>query len=150
MIALETARRLKEAGLAWQPAQGDRFVLLDRDLDDRVFVINDMATIIELYQGAPAVTFHGTPEWALDYVYLGEAVWLPDEGQLRSALHARLAPSAQSVYDLVYVDGVFTCRFAWQGEALAFRSADASEAYAEALLYLMAEPGLPDSRDRAG
>ena len=42
-------------------------------MDDRVFVINDMATIIEMIQGAEMVTFHGTPEWALDYVYLGEA-----------------------------------------------------------------------------
>ena len=28
MISLEMARKLKEAGLAWEPAQGDRFALL--------------------------------------------------------------------------------------------------------------------------
>ena len=86
MIGLETARKLKAAGLHWEPAQGDRFAVPERGMDDRVFVINDMATIIEMIQGAEMVTFHGTPEWALDYVYLGEAVWLPDEGQLRELL----------------------------------------------------------------
>lgn len=137
MITLKTARRLKEAGLTWQPAQGDRFAVCDRDMDDRVFVINDMATIVELFQGMPAVTFHGTPEWALDYIYLGEAVWLPDEGQLREQLHAILAAAGSPLYDLVFMDGAFTCRFDWQGKALAFRAPDASEAYAAALLELM-------------
>ena len=51
MISLEMAQRLKEAGVVWEPAQGDKFALLDRELDDRVFVINDMATVIELLQG---------------------------------------------------------------------------------------------------
>ena len=90
MIGLETARKLKAAGLHWEPAQGDRFAVPDRGMDDRVFVINDMATIIEMIQGAEMVTFHGTPEWALDYVYLGEAVWLPDEGQFARAAAAEL------------------------------------------------------------
>ena len=85
MIGLETARKLKAAGLHWEPAQGDRFAVPDGGMDDRVFVINDMATIIEMIQGTEMVTFHGTPEWALDYVYLGEAVWLPDEGQFARA-----------------------------------------------------------------
>ena len=137
MISLEMARKLKEAGLAWQPTQGDRFALLDRDMDDRIFVINDMATIIELLQGAPAVTFHGTPEWALDYVYLGEAVWLPEEGQLRTRLEERLAVEGAGVYDLLYADGVYTCRFALGDTALAFTAAAAADAYAAALLHGM-------------
>ena len=137
MISLDTAWKLKEAGLVWQPAQGDRFALPDRDMDERVFVINDMATIIEMFQGLPAVTFHGTPEWALDYVFLGEAVWLPEEGQLRERLHAILVDEPLPVYDLVFMDGVFTCRFEWRGESLAFRGQDAVEAYAAALLRVM-------------
>lgn len=137
MITLKTAHRLKEAGLAWQPAQGDRFALCDRDMDDRVFVINDMATIIELLHGIPAVTFHGTPEWALDYLHLEETVWLPEEGQLRAQLHAILATHGSPLYDLVFMDGAFTCRFDWQGKALAFRAQDATEAYANALLEVM-------------
>lgn len=137
MITLGMARRLKAAGLRWEPAQGDRFAVPDRGLDDRVFVVNDMATIIEMIQGAEMVTFHGTPEWALDYVYLGEAVWLPDEGQLRELLHRALMREGRPMYDLVFMDGTFTCRFEWRGESLAFRSDNAAEVYASALLYLM-------------
>lgn len=141
-ISLETAWRLKAAGLTWEPTQGDRFALLERDLDDKVFVVNDMATIIELFQGAPAVTFHGTPEWALDYVYLGEAVWLPEEGQLRERLHALLARQDTSpVYDLLFMDDEYTCRFEYAGKALAFRASTASEAYAAALLWLLEGEG---------
>ena len=136
MIGLETARRLRDAGLAWKPAHGDRFVAPDRGMDDVVFVINDMATIIEMWQGAPAVTFHGTPEWALDYLYLGETVWLPHESQLRELLRHTLAPTSSDTFDLLFADDVYTCRFAWGGEALAFRSECAEEAYAAALLYL--------------
>jgi hypothetical protein len=136
MISLELARRLKEAGVAWEPSQGDKFALLDRELDDRVFVINDMATVIELLQGVPAVTFHGTPEWALDYVLLAEAVWLPEEGQLRQRIHDILALHGDPVYDLLYADGEFMCRFEWKGQALAFSSPEASDAYAEALMHL--------------
>jgi len=136
MIELETARKLKAAGLHWEPAQGDRFAVPERGMDDRVFVINDMATIIEMIQGAEMLTFHGTPEWALDYVYLGEAVWLPDEGQLRELLADRLASEGVAVYDLLSADERFTCRFAWRGEALAFTAGGAAEAYAASLLHV--------------
>ena len=136
MITLATARKLKAAGLHWEPAQGDRFAVPERGMDDRVFVINDMATIIEMIQGAEMVTFHGTPEWALDYVYLGEAVWLPDEGQLRDLLADRLASEGVTVYDLLFADERFTCRFAWRGEAVAFIAGDAAEAYAASLLHV--------------
>lgn len=136
MISLDMAKRLKEAGVQWEPAQGDKFALLDRDLDDRTFVINDMATVIELLQGTPAVTFHGTPEWALDYVLLADAVWLPDEGQLRQRLHDILSLHGEPMYDLFHADGEFTCRFEWKKQALAFRGCGACEAYGEALLHL--------------
>lgn len=137
MISLEMARRLKDAGVVWEPAQGDRFALLDRELDDRIFVINDMATVIELLHGVPAVTFHGTPEWALDYVHLTEAVWLPDEGQLRQRVHDILALQGEPVYDLMYADGEYMCRFEWKGEGMAFRGCDACDAYGEALIHLI-------------
>lgn len=136
MITLQTARKLKDAGLIWQPKHGDRFVAPDRGMDDLVFVINDMATIIEMWQGMPAVTFHGTPEWALDYLYLGETLWLPHESQLRDLLERVLVASGTDVYDLLFADRRYTCRFAWHGAALAFAAEDAAEAYAAALLYL--------------
>jgi hypothetical protein len=137
VISLELAQQLKESGLAWEPRNGDRFALADRDLDDKIFVINDMATMIEIFQGSPAVMFHGTPEWALDYIFLGEAVWMPEESHLRQRLHDILAAAGSPVYDLFFADGVFTCRFEWHGAALAFTASDAAEAYAQALLYVL-------------
>jgi hypothetical protein len=137
MLSLETARRLKDAGLTWHPEQGDRFVVPDRGLDGQAFVINDMATIIESLRGSPAVTFHGTPEWALDYVLMGETVWLPSEEQLRAELERRLAEVGVTVYDLLYLGGTYSCRFEWQGEAIALHASNATEAYGEALLRII-------------
>lgn len=136
MISPEMALKLKETGIAWQPHQGDRFTLMDRDLDDRIFVINDMATIVELLQGTPAVTFHGSPEWALDYVYLAEAVWLPEESQLRERLHEALGRTGDPVYDLMYAEGEYICRFEWHGEGVSVKAKGAAEAYAAALLHV--------------
>jgi len=139
VVSLEMARKLKEAGLTWEPRQGDRFGLADREMDDRVFVINDMAAMVEMLQGFPAVMFHGTPEWALDYVFLGDVIWLPEEGHLRQRLQRALDGTATPEFDLLYADGVYTCRLVWQGEALAFRASDAAEAYAQALMYVMSK-----------
>ena len=81
-------------------------------MDELVFVINDMATIIEVLQGAPAVTFHGTPEWALDYLYLGETLWLPHESRCRECSRRALAPTGSDTFDLLFADGVYTCGLA--------------------------------------
>ena len=43
MISLETARRLKEAGLEWVPANGDQFVIPDRDM----VVVHRVDTFVE-------------------------------------------------------------------------------------------------------
>ena len=140
MVTYDTARRLKEAGLVWVPHKGDRFIVPDRGLDEQVFAVNDMAVIVEMLKGSPAVSFHGTPEWALDYVWVGEALWLPDEGQLRQLVQERLAAGEITVFDLLYADGVYTCRFEWAGQSLACASPDAAEAYADALLRLLDHP----------
>jgi hypothetical protein len=137
MVSLDSARKLKQAGLDWQPSKGDWFVVPDRGMDEQVFTINDMAVIIESLKGYPAITFHGTPEWALDYVFVGEAVWLPTEDQLRSYLEKQLKDAGSQIFDLLYIDREYTCRFEWQGEAVAFRAPDASEAYAAAVLHVL-------------
>ncbi len=137
MISLETARKLKSAGLLWQPAHGDQFVVPDRGMDDQIFIMADMAAVVEQLKGVPAITFHGTPEWALDYIHLGETVWLPSEEQLRAALEARLNAGGVTVYDLLVLGGTYSCRFEWNGEQLAFHSVSGPEAYAEALLHLL-------------
>ena len=137
MLSIETARRLRDAGLEWKPEEGDRFAVPGTVLQDRIFIINEMAAMLEMFRGFPVITFHGTPEWALDYIHLGETVWLPYEGQLRNRLASRLAERGAFVYDLLFADGVFTCRFESDGEGLAFAAEDAEEAYATALLHLM-------------
>jgi hypothetical protein len=85
VISLELAVRLREAGLGWTPAPGDRFALPDRGLDG-VFVLSDMTIqVYELSRG-PVIGFNGTTEWALDDVEKDEAIWLPSEDQLRGRL----------------------------------------------------------------
>jgi hypothetical protein len=64
-------------------------------------------------------------------------VWLPEEGQLRQLLEDCLASDGVNVYDLLFADESFTCRFARHDEALAFAAQDAAEAYAAAVLHLM-------------
>jgi|SRR5450759_2114303 hypothetical protein len=135
MITVETARKLKEAGLVWQPSKGDQFMVPEGGMDEQVFVLSDMAVLIESLKGHPAVTFHGTPEWASDYVFVVDTLWLPSESQLRLQLQQRLAEAGAPVFDLLYADGAYTCRFENRGQGLAFRAEDAAEAYASALLH---------------
>jgi hypothetical protein len=86
MVTVELARRLRDAGLRWQPQRGDAFVIPDRDMDDDVFVLSDMTIDIhELPQGV-VLGFNGTVEWALDSVEQRQALWLPSETQLRNEL----------------------------------------------------------------
>ncbi len=86
MVAVELARRLRDAGLRWQPQRGDAFVIPDRDMDEEVFVLSDLTIDVhELPQGA-VLGFNGTVEWALDSVEQRLALWLPSETQLRNEL----------------------------------------------------------------
>lgn len=88
VISLDLAVALRNAGLKWLPAPGDRFAIPDRDLDDAVFVLSDMTIEVhELPAGEGTIIgFNGTTEWALDDVDKEEAVWLPREDQLRELL----------------------------------------------------------------
>ena len=85
MISLELAVRLRQAGLGWAPAPGDRFALPDRGIDE-VFVLSNLTIqVYELPNGA-VIGFNGTTEWALDDIEKDEAIWLPSEDQLRDRL----------------------------------------------------------------
>jgi len=86
VISLDLARALRAAGLAWTPAPGDRFVVPDRDMDEEVFVISDMAIEVHEYASGREIGFNGTTEWALDSVQQQVVVWLPRETQLRDLL----------------------------------------------------------------
>jgi hypothetical protein len=86
VISVELALRLRAAGLPWQPASGDRFVIPDRGMDDQVFVVSELTIDVADVPGGRILRFNGTTEWALDSVDADAVVWLPHEGQLRAAL----------------------------------------------------------------
>ena len=146
MIELALAIELKQAGLVWQTKTHDFFAIPDHDMDERVFVLADMVAFTELIQGWPAVAFHGSAEWAMDYVFSNEIVWLPTEEQLREAVVERLRGGADGAVGLTLstlAAGGYRCAIEQRGETLAFDAPAADEAYAQALLHLLRQ------RDRA-
>jgi hypothetical protein len=88
VLSVAIARQLRDAGLTWTPERGDRFVVIDRDMDDEVFVVSDMTIELHHYPGGPVIGFNGTTEWALDSVGQQDALWMPAENQLRELLGA--------------------------------------------------------------
>ncbi len=83
---MNLAIRLRDAGVTWQPAPGDRFAIPDRDLDDQTFVLSDMIVQVHELPQSTVIGFNGTTEWALDDIERDEAIWLPREDQLRGML----------------------------------------------------------------
>lgn len=132
MLSLSLAQQLKKAGLDWQPRLHDMFAIPDRQLDDRRFVLTEVMTYIELFRGSPVVTFHGTAEWALDFILQTEAVWIPSETQLREMLQKRAT-------DLVLkqTQTGYECTLQFAGESLQFSGDDACDVYGSALLQLL-------------
>ena len=126
--------------MAWMPALHDFFGIPDRDLDDKVFVIDDMLSYVEIRDNLPVVTFHGVVEWALDYLVTSEVVWLPTEEQLRMSLIRRLGGERGNVLHLSSTNTGFQCEIQYKGEALAFEDSEASEAYSAALLHVLRNP----------
>jgi len=131
VIGVQLAQRLREAGLSWKPALGDRFAIPDRDLDDEVFVLSNMTIQVHTVPEGRVIGFNGTTEWALDDVELEEAIWLPREDQLRELLGGtfrglRRDPAGYQV------------TIALLGEERSFVGANAEHAYASALLHLLA------------
>jgi hypothetical protein len=131
VIGVQLALQLKDAGLGWKPAAGDRFAIPDRDLDDEVFVLSTMT--IEVYDvpNGPVIGFNGTTEWALDDVELDETIWLPREDQLRDLLGGTFRSLSRS-------DAGYDVRMELLGEERTFTAPDPAEAYAAALLHLLA------------
>ncbi|GAA1704909.1 pilus assembly protein CpaE [Kribbella sp. NPDC056951] len=127
MITLEQAARLRKAGVLWTPAAGDRFVVPDREMDEDVFVVSDMTVEVHDYQGSKVIGFNGTTEWALDSIEQREVIWLPREEQLRALLgpHFRRLEAVP--------DG-----FAVELTSSTHSSPDAEQAYADAVLHLLA------------
>lgn len=138
MIDMDLARELKRAGLAWQPAERDCFAIPESQLDGQVFVVSQQATTLAMLKGQPALTFHGSSEWALDYLFTTDAVWLPSETQLRQRLE-ELA-GADTLLALERTSEGYRCRGGRAGAAWDERGASAEEAYAKAILAVL-RPG---------
>ncbi len=130
VISIETARLLRDAGLRWTPASGDRFVVVDRGMDDEVFVLSDMTIEVHQLEHGQVIGFNGTTEWALDSVEDRDAVWLPRESQLRELL-------ARTFRSLDRVDGDWRVRLEVNSAPVQVRHADPEQAYALALLQLI-------------
>ena len=135
VVSEELAVRLRAAGLAWEPTNGDAFAVPDRDLDGEVFVLSDMVVeLLHLPEGVTVLGFNGTTEWALDSLEVDAAVWLPREDQLRALLGPAFVtleqvatPEVPGFAVTATVDGVAQ-------RPLDVRAADA---YARALLALL-------------
>lgn len=137
MLSLTTAKALREAGLAWTPQNLDFFAIPMPEFEGQVFAINDMTILAESLYGQPAITFHGSVEWALDHLWIGDVVWLPREEQLRQLLEERLLGETQPAVTLETSRYGYRCTINARGELVAFEDFDASEAYAAALMYTL-------------
>ena len=98
-------------------------------------MLSNMTIEVHTMPEGPVIGFNGTTEWALDDVELDETIWLPREDQLREllggtfrALHHRVPAYAVTVELL--------------GESLTFDGETAEQAYAAALLHLLAAAGV--------
>jgi hypothetical protein len=130
VISVDLARALRDAGLSWTPRRGDRFIVLDKDMDEEVFVLSDMTIELHEYPGGPVFGFNGTTEWALDSLEQSEALWLPGEHQLRDELGVAFDKLERTE------DGyrVHTHGGAPGRDDASYTSATAADAYALALL----------------
>lgn len=137
MISLNTAQALRDAGLRWEPAQLDFFAIPMAGLEDQVFVLSNMTVMAESIRSRLELTFHGTVEWALDHLWVGDVVWMPSEEQLRELLEDRLLGEPQPALTLETSRYGYRCTIHAHSETLAFEAFEASEAYGTALLRLL-------------
>ena len=130
MISVPLARRLRDAGLRWDPTRGDHFVITGRGMDDDVFVLSDMTVEVHEFPSGPVIGFNGTVEWALDSVEQERALWLPDERQLRERLGGTFTALRRE-------SGLFVVDVVVGERPTSVADEDPAEAYGLALLYLI-------------
>ena len=136
MITRELALELRDAGLVWHPAEGDRFQLdlpeeVELEVEADVYTVSGMTIDARRTPSGIHLAFNGTTEWALDAVPLSGAVWLPREDQLRELLRGTFRR-------LVREEDTFRVEIEIAGELLEFEHPDPAEAYGRALLELIA------------
>jgi len=130
VISIELARQLRSAGVRWKPVAGDRFVVVDRGMDDDVFVVSDMTVEVHQLPQGPVIGFNGTTEWALDSVEDRDAVWLPRDTQLRELL-------AGTFRHLSQTDGGWQVTIAVNDTPFTVQDSDVEQVYGRALLHLV-------------
>lgn len=129
IASMALSRRLREAGLEWQPQDGDRFFIPDRGLGDRVWSISEMVIEERVdILGRKELAFNGAVEWALDSIIEKEVVWVPTEGQLRQLLGPSFIALTQEE------DGQYACVIRVDDIPTTFLADSAADAYATALL----------------
>ena len=129
--------RLHDAGLVWHPAAGDTFQLRGPEQDGlaqaglavEVFTVSDMTIEAHDYPGGTVLGFNGTTEWALDSVALADAVWLPREDQLRSALKGTFVR-----LDRADLPPEWVVTTVFRGDECSYAADEAADAYGLALL----------------
>ncbi|SKC77942.1 pilus assembly protein CpaE [Krasilnikoviella flava] len=130
MISTELAARLRDAGLVWRPADGDRFRIDAPDLSGDVFTVSTMTIEAHDYPTGTILGFNGTTEWALDSVAVEDALWLPREDQLRDLLRTTFR-------GLTRAGERYEVEVELRGEQRTFAADDPAEAYGAALLALV-------------
>lgn len=127
MISVDLARELRDAGLDWEPHDGDRFVIPDRELDHHVFSISEMTVDVRPVPGGRQIAFNGAVEWALDAIMEYEVIWLPSEAQLREQLGMTFRTLERS-------GPTYRCTIATRATAETHEATTAADAYGRALL----------------
>lgn len=131
MISDPLAHELRNAGVRWDPAPGDRFRIQAEALSEDVFILSHMVIEPRTYETGTVLHFNGTTEWALDSVAKEDALWLPREDQLRELLGGTFVR-------MEHVGPEFSVQTtAAEGEVESFTAADVEDAYAQALLELV-------------
>jgi len=136
MISQSRAEALRDAGLRWTPAPGDRFAIPKPGLAGQVFTLSEMTIEAREYPTGTVLGFNGTTEWALDSVAKEEALWLPREDQLRELLGRTFVSLQREEGDGREPSHTVSTR--GPGGGWEFMARTAEDAYADALLALIA------------
>ncbi|GAA3929424.1 pilus assembly protein CpaE [Microbacterium soli] len=135
MISRELAVALRDAGLVWHPASGDRFQLdlpedVESEIEAETYTVSEMTIEARCTPSGTDLAFNGTTEWALDAVELADAVWMPSEHQLRDLLRGTFR-------SLTRLQDTFEVEIEINDERLRFQHPDPAEAYGLALRELI-------------
>jgi hypothetical protein len=131
MIAHDTAQRLRDVGVRWEPEAGDRFAITDPRMDDEVYVVSNMTIDVHRFASGTVIGFNGTTEWALDSIEQQRALWLPREDQLRALLGTTFRRLERNE------DATWRVELLINGEPVQVTDPDPEQAYARGLLVLI-------------